>query len=52
MLVEPGVVTVELPNPDEAVLLLGLDMLEFIGDGKDGVGAIRMNEPATLTLHF
>lgn len=44
VLVEPGDVVIgELPNPDEAVLLLGVDTLELIGDGRDGVGAVCLN---------
>ena len=44
MLVEPGdVVIEELPDSDEAVLLLGVDMLELIGDGRDDAGAIGGN---------
>lgn len=44
MLVEPGdVVIEELPDPDEAVPLLGVDILELVGDGTDDVGAVCVN---------
>jgi hypothetical protein len=44
MLIETGdVVIEELPDPDEPVMLLGVDMLELIGDGRDDVGAVCVN---------
>jgi hypothetical protein len=44
MFVEPGdVVSEELPDPGEDVLLLGVDMLELIDDERDDVGAVCVN---------
>jgi hypothetical protein len=51
MLVEPGdVIIEEVPEPGEDVLLLGVDMLELIDDGKDGVGAVCVNSSAIPLL--